>query len=243
MDAGPIGLTAGWAAVAHMSAGNTQGFIDLSLRDVNRGVDRTGFAEAAATTGLAYLDQVTPDMTTRLIDKAEQGGNPTALAFALFATGHAFRKTDPEAARAALSRCVQLALSNKIDYFADAARNRLAALHHHDPATAIGLFEPSVRGFHQSGDPGNTFAVLGNLAVFLERVGELETAARLIRASSTPMVIAVQPEILEVAERLAEGLGAERFEEYATDGETMSRAELVRVALQALQDLRQSMTI
>ena len=242
MDAGPLGLTAGWAGIAHMSAGDTGSFIDLNLRDVNRGADRTGFAEAAATTGLAYLDRVTPEMTRRLIDKAERGGNPTALAFALFATGHAFRKTDPEVAREALSRCVQLALASKIDYFADAARNRLAALHYDDPATAIELFDPSVRGFHQSSDPGNTFAVLGNLALFLERAGELETAARLMRVSSTPMVIAVQPEIREATERLSATLGTERFEAYATEGETMPRADLVRLALRSLQDLRQRLT-
>ena len=103
-----------------------------------------------------------------------------------------------------------------------------------DPDAALDTFEEIIQAFHQTGDVGNLSPTLGYLAVFLERIEQLDDAAMTFGAASRhASALAMVTELGVVADRLGDQLGS-AFEPFVSRGRAMNSGEAVRHAQNAI---------
>ncbi|GAB3824085.1 ATP-binding protein [Dactylosporangium cerinum] len=170
--------------------------------------------------------------------EARATGNPSALAFALFALAEAHGDGDPTAAIGALDEALRLADSVGNRFVAGVTRTAMVALRgrHGPPGPALALFAGAIRHWRTTGGRPLLIIALRNLVVLFARTGRDVAAIELAAALDAPSGVYGAE-----AERLAQALGAVRVrlpvataEEAWRRGSTRSADEAAAEALRHL---------
>jgi hypothetical protein len=181
------------------------------------------------------------DCADGLIEAAEATGNPSQLAFALFAYGLAFRDADPVRALNALGRGVVIAQDSGNRTGASILAPPLARLEaeHGGTVSALDHLTLAIRNFHNCGDTTTIRVPLAILGVLFDRLGRHEPAATIAGfAALSPLAAAGVPEITTAITHLRDVLGDQTYESLARKGETMTTAEMVAYAYDQIDQAR-----
>lgn len=174
----------------------------------------------------------------------ERTGNPTLRCAFRYLEGEVRLDDDPDTARAALRRAVELAHSVDNRFLEGVSRVAMASLQarHGEPDEALAEFRDVVEHWRTRGDWIHMWTTLHNLVVLLDRIGAHEPAAVLHGAARTATTGA--PPFGEDARRLdaaahslRTALGEEVFAAAHTRGRDMEDGEAVAYALEAIDGL------
>jgi predicted ATPase/DNA-binding SARP family transcriptional activator len=146
--------------------------------------DRSGFALGTANVALALAyadDDQAPEIAGNAVAAALDSGNPTTIAFALFAQGEALADSDAGRAASALDEARQRAEDVGNPFIAGVALTAAVALRgrHGPPEQALPLFRDAVEHWRATGNQALMVTALRNLVVLLARIGSDEAAAAL----------------------------------------------------------------
>lgn len=152
--------------------------------------DRSGFALGRANVALALAyadDDRAPDIAANAVAAALDSGNPTTIAFALFAQGEALAGSDAARASSALGEARQRAQDVANPFIAGVALTAAVALQgrHGPPEQALPLFRDAVEQWRATGNQALMVTTLRNLVVLLARTGQDEAAAALAATLET----------------------------------------------------------
>ncbi len=180
------------------------------------------------------------DSAGGLIEAAEATGNPSVLAWALWAYGSAFRDADPVGALDALGRGLVIAQDSGNRTIASILANGLALLEaeHGDTLAAFDHLTLAIRNFHNAGDTTAIRVPLAVLAALFDRLGRYEPAATIAGFALSPLAAAAVPEITTAITHLREVLGEATYESLARKGETMTTATMVTYAYDQIDQAR-----
>lgn len=126
-------------------------------------------------------------LATAAHDRAARSGNPTALAWGLYARGEALGADEPQRALALLDDARQLAESVGNEFVIGVAEVGAASLRSRlgDPAEALGGFAALLQRWRQSNNWTQQWTTLRNLVELLVRLGADEPAVMLHAAATT----------------------------------------------------------
>ena len=172
----------------------------------------------------------------RTLAGAREMGNPTSLAFALYASGLAVKHERPVEAIAMFEESAEKADSVKNDWFGGIARMELASVKatHGDLDSAFRDFAGVVDHWHRTGDDTQLRHTWRYLVRALNDVGLLDEAAVLsgaLLADPGSTLTHPHPQVLK---NLEEALGGAQFTRLTVRGSIMSIPELVSVSLDAI---------
>jgi predicted ATPase/class 3 adenylate cyclase len=237
------GFSRTWANVAYSLAG---GDLDHSIEV---------YAELARQPGLAGV--INPGLVMYLlpaVGRAEEAaalaphaqrvarahGNPVYIAGALLVTGRALVHIDPVRALDAFRQALTVAQEQRIPWYEARAAWEAANLEttHGDVDRGLELFDTAVDAYHRAGNLADLSSVLAELAVFLDRDGQAETAATIYgRSSHYPnenWVIGLPAAV----EHLRAELGDIVFDQCVAAGAAMDIGDAVRSARDQIQVAR-----
>ena len=180
------------------------------------------------------------DSADGLIEAAEATGNPSVLAWALWAYGSAFRDADPVGALDALGRGLVIAQDSGNRTIASILANGLALLEaeHGDTLAAFDHLTLAIRNFHNAGDTTAIRVPLAVLAVLFDRLGRYEPAATIAGFALSPIAAAGVPEITTAIAHLRDVLGEATYESLARKGETMTTAAMATYVYDQIDQAR-----
>jgi predicted ATPase len=180
------------------------------------------------------------DSADGLIEAAEATGNPSVLAWALWAYGGAFRDVDPVGALNAVGRGLVIAQNSGNRSAASVLANVLALLEaeHGDTVAAFDHLTLTIRIFHNAGNTTVIRGPLALLAVLFDRLGRYEPAATIAGFALSPIAAMGVPEITTVIAHLREVLGEVTYESLARKGETMTTAAMATYAYDQIDQAR-----
>ena len=180
------------------------------------------------------------DSAGGLIEAAEATGNPSVLAWALWAYSAAFRDADPVGALDALRRGLVIAQDSGNRTIASILANALALLEaeHGDLVAAFDHLTLAIRNFHNAGDTTAIRVPLAVLAVLFDRLGRYEPAATIVGFALSPIAAAGVPEITTAITHLRDVLGDQTYESLARKGETMTTAAMATYAYDQIDQAR-----
>jgi predicted ATPase len=180
------------------------------------------------------------DCADGLIEAAQATGNPSLLAWALWAYGVAFRDADPVGALHALGRGLVIAQDSGNRTIAAVLAPFLARLEaeHGGTVSAFDHLTLAIRGFHDSGDSMTFRGPLAILAVLFDRLGRYEPAATIAGFALSPFSAAAFPEITTTIAHLREVLGEATYEPLARKGETMTTVAMATYAYDQIDQAR-----
>jgi hypothetical protein len=180
------------------------------------------------------------DSADGLIEAAEATGNPSVLAFALFAYGLVFRDADPVGALNAVGRGLVIAQDSGNRAAASVLAHILARLEaeHGGTVSAFDHLSLAIRNFHNAGDTTTLRVPLASLAVLFDRLGRYEPAATIAGFALSPIAAVAVPEITTAIAHLREVLGEATYESLARKGETMTTAAMVTYAYDQIDQAR-----
>jgi tetratricopeptide (TPR) repeat protein len=180
------------------------------------------------------------DAADGLIEAAEATGNPSWLAWALFAYGLAFRDADPVGALHALGRGLVIAQDSGNRANASVLANGLALLEaeHGDTPAALDHLTLAIRNFHNAGDPTTIRTPLAILAALFDRLGRYEPAATVAGFALSPVAAAPVPQLSTAITHLREILGEGTYESLAHKGETMTTAAIAAYVYDQIDQAR-----
>jgi tetratricopeptide (TPR) repeat protein len=180
------------------------------------------------------------DSADGLIEGAEATGNPSWLAWALFAYGLAFRDADPVGALNALGRGLVIAQDSGSRSRASALANSLALLEaeHGDPVSAFDHLTLAIRNYHNCGNTTTIRVPLAVLAALFDRLGRYEPAAAIAGFALSPLAAAGVPQLSTAITHLRDVLDDSTYESLAHEGETMTAAEMVTYAYDQIDQAR-----
>jgi tetratricopeptide (TPR) repeat protein len=186
----------------------------------------------------AVLGRVTEaaDAATRALSGARETGNPTALAFSLYASGLVVKHRISDEAIAMFEEAVRMADSVGNDWFGGIARMELASVKaaHGDSDGGFRDFAAVVDHWHRAGDDTQLRHTWRYLARALAAVGLHDEAAIItgaLLADTRSTLTHPHPQVLE---DLAEVLGDAQYMRLTVRGSIMSVPELVIVSLDAI---------
>lgn len=167
---------------------------------------------------------------------ARKTGNPTALAFSLYANGLAVKHRAPAKAIAMFEEAVRMADSVKNGWFGGIARMELASTKtsHGDPGGGFQDFAGVIDHWYRVGDDTQLRHAWRYLVRALADVGLSEEAAILtgaLLADTGSVLTHPHPQVLE---ELTELLGDAKYTRLSIRGSVMSVAELVVASLDAI---------
>jgi tetratricopeptide (TPR) repeat protein len=232
-----------WLSLAYLFVGQPERYLELCRAQLTRTGDANTMARANLVFALAVSGSTDEAKVTAngLIDTAEAIRNPWVLAYALFASGYAFRDTDPDRALKALRRAVLIAQDSGNRFFETQLGYWMCGLEAEqgDPVAALDYLAVAIRNNHESGNIGMLHNPLAILAVLLDRLGRYDPAATIAgSAAVTPMAAATLPELGTAITHLREVLGNQTYESLARKGETMTTAEMVAYAYDQIDQAR-----
>jgi predicted ATPase/class 3 adenylate cyclase len=169
---------------------------------------------------------------------ARTHGNPAWIAFALTGTGRAFAETDPARAIDAFRQALVLTREQRIPFLVARVAQESAALEitHGDRDTGLGLLDGAIDSYHRAGNHVDLAATLADLAVFLDRDGQPETAATVYGTSTHYMpTTAWIMNVPAAVSHLRAALGDNVFDEYVAAGAAMEPAGAVRYAREQIR--------
>jgi predicted ATPase len=180
------------------------------------------------------------DSAGGLIEAAEATGNPSVLAWALFAYGGAFRDADPVGALNALGRGLVIAQDSGNRAIAVTLASVLARLEaeHGGTVSAFDHLTLAIRNLHNAGDTTTIRVPLAVLAVLFDRLGRYEPAATIAGFALSPIAEMGVPEIMTAITHLRDVLGDQTYESLARKGETMTTAAMATYAYDQIDQAR-----
>ncbi len=175
-----------------------------------------------------------------LIEAAEATGNPSLLAWALWAYGLAFRDADPVGALNALGRGLVIAQDSGNRANSSVLALDLARLEaeHGGTVSAFDHLTLAIRNFHNAGDTTTIRGPLAILAALFDRLGLYEPAATIAGFALSPFSAAAFPEITTAITHLRDVLGEATYESLARKGETMTTAAMATYAYDQIDQAR-----
>lgn len=186
----------------------------------------------------AVLRQATKaaDAAARALSGARETGNPTALAFSLYANGLVVKHRLPAAAIAMFEEAVSMADSVGNDWSGGIARMELASVKaaHGDPDGGFRDFAGVVDHWHRAGDDTQLRHTWRYLARALDDVGLHDEATVLTGALLADTRSTLTHPHTHVLQDLAEVLGDAQYTRLTVRGSIMSIPELVSVSLDAI---------
>ena len=228
--------------VAHLFAGRPDKWLTIAQEVSDSPKDDLALGPVSVVWVLATLGEYerATAIADEMLEGAKSTGVPWSIAYALSAYGKAFTNLDPERALTAHREAVAVARESNNRMFEMVFSRELAGLEAiaGDPDAALDTFEEIIQAFHQTGDVGNLSPTLGYLAVFLERIEQLDDAATTFGAASRhASALAMVTELGVVADRLGDQLGS-AFEPFVARGRAMNTGEAVRHAQNAITRAR-----
>jgi predicted ATPase/class 3 adenylate cyclase len=180
------------------------------------------------------------DSAGGLIEAAEATGNPSVLAWALFAYGGAFRDADPVGALNALGRGLVIAQDSGNRAIAVTLASVLARLEaeHGGTVSAFDHLTLAIRNLHNAGDTTTIRVPLAVLAVLFDRLGRYEPAATIAGFALSPIAEMGVPEIMTAITHLRDVLGEATYGSLARKGETMTTAAMATYAYDQIDQAR-----
>jgi tetratricopeptide (TPR) repeat protein len=197
-------------------------------------------AYLVAALSIAGSGEEAMDSADGLIEAAEATGNPSWLAFALFAYGVAFRDADPVGALNALGRGLVIAQDSGNRTNASVLAEFLARLEaeHGDTVSAFDHLTLAIRNYHNCGDTTTIRVPLATLAALFDRLGRYEPAATIAGFALSPLTASAVPEITTAITHLRDVLGDQTYESLARKGETMTTTAMVTYAYDQIDQAR-----
>jgi predicted ATPase len=180
------------------------------------------------------------DSADGLIEAAEATGNPSMLAWALWAYGLAFRDADPVGALNAGGRGLVIAQDSGNRTIASVLAPFLARLEaeHSDTVSAFDHLTLAIRNFHNAGDSTTLRVPVASLAALFNRLGRYEPAATIAGFALSPLSASAVPEITTAITHLRDVLGEATYQSLARKGETMTAAAIATYAYDQIDQAR-----
>jgi hypothetical protein len=202
--------------------------------DLIRGVWATCYV-ALVNTVLQRTANATEAATRALVD-ARQTGNPTLLAFALYANGLAVKHLTPEEAIAMFGEAVTMANSVENDWFGGIAQMECASTRtvHGDFDGGFSEFAGVIDHWHRAGDDTQLRFTWRYLVRALVDVGLREEAAILCGALLVDAGSVLSHPHLRLLDEHRETLGNAEYTRLTVRGSIMSVPELVTTSLDAI---------
>jgi predicted ATPase len=240
-DEVPFGLE-GALGAAYLHFGQPERQVEWCRARLAFGRDTHGITRAFLTVALtvAGRGEEARAAANGLIEAAEAIQNPWVLSLVLYIHGHAFRDSDPAAARDAQRRGLVIARDSGNRYTELLLAVGLSGLEvaHGDPLAALDYVTLVIRNRH---DAGNTTGVGGGLAVLtglFYRLGRHEPAATIAGFTVSPLTSTAIPEFNTAIAHLREVLGDQTYGSLARKGETMTTAAMVTYAYDQIDQAR-----
>ena len=202
------------------------------------------FSDIAAAQARAYgprraeLVAIVPD----LLSRADQLGNPSALAFAHFVAGEVFSDHDVDAALHAYATAAEVGKPADSRLFVLMARTGAVALlaRTGDPAQALEAFSDVLEHWEELGNRASQWWTLWYLVVLLDRIAARRDAAVLAGAISAARdrhesFGSLGERITAALDGIAARLGVEHGDDL-TRGRDLSLAEAVALSRRAIRD-------
>ncbi len=228
----------GWSemleSLAHLFGGRLDRRVEVST-DL---AARTGFARLMGLCGLTWALPAVGRADDAMaiaedtVRAAREHGSPFWIGWALGGYGRAHAEREPLRALDALREGLTYAREHRLGFWeANLAQDaaRLEATHG-ELDDALALFSTSIDAFHRAGNIVFLAATLASLAVFLDRVGQVEVAAVVYGASTRQASIGLVPNLGDATKHLRASLGQARFDELIAEGAALETAEAVRFA-------------
>ena len=237
----PYGIH-GWLGSAYLVIGQPERTVEWGRAQLARGRDTHTLTRAALVMTLTIVGFPDEAMAaaTALIDAAEATHNPYVLSFALQAYGFAFRDADPDRARDALRRGLEIAQGsgNRLNetYLAQILA-RLEA-EHGDPLAALEHTTLAIRNHHDSGNTIQFCDALAVLAGLFDHLGRHEAAATIAGFAFNPITAAWHAGLDATIAHLRGVLGDRTYESLAREGETMTTSEMATYAYDQIDQAR-----
>jgi tetratricopeptide (TPR) repeat protein len=236
----PFGLE-GVLGGVYAAIGQPERYVEWCRAQLARGHDTHTLTRASLVAALtiAGTGDEARAAANGLIDAAEATHNPFALAYALWAYGHAYRNADPVRALEALRRGLVIAQDSGNRLIESHVATVLSQLEaeHGDPLAALDHITLAIRNFYDSGNVALFHSALAALALFLDRLGRLEPAATIAGFALNPLT-ATLPEFSAAIAHLRDVLGEATYESLARTGETMTTAEMATYAYDQIDQAR-----
>ncbi|KAA0087023.1 adenylate/guanylate cyclase domain-containing protein [Mycolicibacterium sp. P9-64] len=233
----------GFLGSAYPAVGQPERWVQWFRAQLARGRATDPYSTANLVIGLTVAGSIDDAMVAAggLIDAAEATGNPYVLSWALVAHGYAFRAGDPGLALAAARRGLAIARDSGNRFNETMLVHMLSGLEaeHGDRMAALDYFTVSIGNFHETGNTYMVSAPLALLAVLLDRLGRLESAATIAGfAAVNPMTIAALPEIGTAITHLRDVLGNQTYESLAHAGASMTNTAMVTYSYDQIDQAR-----
>jgi len=226
------------AAIEYAYAGRQAEALEVFREEIAAGHDRHGFARGVLAIALMMVgDQEEASRAAGpLVAEAEAATNPFALASALFAHGFVHRATDPIAARASLTRGLEVARDSGNRFLETMIALNLARVEVEvgSADVALRLLAGAIRANLDAGQFSSMWSNLAVLAGLLVRLSWYEDAAVIAGYAQRPIVTSSFGEFGATLDRLRQELGVEQLERLLADGAAMDRATAVRYAFELI---------
>jgi predicted ATPase len=240
-DALPHGFEA-WLGAAYLAIGQPERCAEWCRAQLARRRDSHVHIRSwlVAALALAGSGGGAMDSADGLIEAAEATGNPSWLAFALWAYGLAFRDADPVGALNAVGRGLVIAQDSGNRANASVLANALALLEaeHGGTASAFDHLTLAIRNYHNAGSTTTIRTPLAALAVLFDRLERYEPAATVAGFALSPLATVGVPEITTAITHLLDVLGGQTYESLARRGETMTTAAMATYAYDQIDQAR-----
>jgi len=177
---------------------------------------------------------------------AEQSGNPTVRALAMYTIGEVLQNTDPTRAAEALREAMRIAASVKNRFVGGIATVTLATVtaHSGDHHAALRLLWEAVKEWQRRGNWRQQWVTLRNVVEEFERIGRLEEAAVLYGATQSENAVSSwgpQEERLHALKQRVDASLGDRAAAAFERGASMSPDDVVMFALQELMQARDAL--
>ncbi len=216
---------------------------DLLAREHDSHVNVTAYLVMALTIAGHYDEAIAA--ANGLPEIAEAANNPQALSSALMAYGFAWRNADPDRALEAMQRGLAVAheSGNRFNETHLMANLAQVELEHGDPRSGLGYIDVAIHHLHDSGNTVTLRSPLTNLAIFLDQVGQYESAAIIAGSAFSPLTATSFPRINTTIAHLRHVLGDKTYETLARMGEAMTTAEIATYAFDQIDQARAELNV
>lgn len=182
-------------------------------------------------------------LTERSIADAERSGSPTALGWARYTHGEALMGVDPDAAIDSYNEALAQARSVDNTFLVGLLAVGLATAQarHGEPEESLRQFRETIKWWRDAGGWAFLSTTLRNFGEFLARLDRPEEAVLIrcglehLRDSSGAGGVDAERDV-HLRRQLTDRLGTDRFEQLRAESYGLSRAQLVGLALETIED-------
>jgi tetratricopeptide (TPR) repeat protein len=243
----PSGAEQFWLGAVYSAIPESDLYATFYQRQLERGRDKYGLAEAFFATALTWSDRTEEALSVapRLIELADTTTNPFVASYALMTYGMVCSADDPLRALDALRRGLKIAKDtgnrSSETYLAMTLAMTLNRIEGEAPdrLSPLDYISSAIGNYHDSGNITQLRASLGLLATFLDHRGRAKSAATLAGfAGVLPTAAPSVPEFAATLAHLRDVLGEQTYATSAHDGTEMSMATAVTFAYDEIDRVR-----